>query len=57
MQVAGEELKIPKVVDVEMHDNAYIIETHLENMGNKKCLNWQMKKMFDSISYASIKAI
>jgi hypothetical protein len=44
VQVAGEELKIPKVVDVEMHDYAYIIETHLENMGNKKCLNWQMKK-------------
>jgi hypothetical protein len=44
VQVAGEERKIPKVVDVEMHDNAYIIETHLKNMGNKNYLNWQMKK-------------
>jgi hypothetical protein len=34
VQVAckGGELEITKVVDVEKHDDAYIIEMHLENL-------------------------
>jgi hypothetical protein len=37
VQVAcqGGELKNPRVVDVEGHDDAYIIKTHLENLQKK----------------------